>query len=339
MFSADPKKPIGGNILAHASTTRWVWLMSAVLPHCSVTNSAVSSAACTWGRAEERPGSVRFMTLLVCRKLKPCLPSMLMEWVMPRTKAAEWELHLTTVWGGVLALSWVVWYGIRPQSWTSVSSSWWAVGASTDLSSSCWSSVWHHRSCLKVTAHVWVHSFWSRSDCVPHSYNTLTLQGKLHIHNLRYCIWWFGANEAKVFSGNWTRGFLLEFFSQMLAERKSLIDEHWNMVHAFHSWPSESISCQFVLASHSSDALTGTVVGHFLNPYLGKALGFQNKTIPHDRSIKCIVNLTTRVCVDGWVGVKDFKQCSPQFHLVSDRSLWKQRRHGSALPVITSELN
>lgn len=23
MFSADPKKPIGGNILAHASTTRW----------------------------------------------------------------------------------------------------------------------------------------------------------------------------------------------------------------------------------------------------------------------------------------------------------------------------
>lgn len=24
MFSADPKKPIGGNILAHASTTRWV---------------------------------------------------------------------------------------------------------------------------------------------------------------------------------------------------------------------------------------------------------------------------------------------------------------------------
>lgn len=26
MFSADPKKPIGGNILAHASTTRWVKL-------------------------------------------------------------------------------------------------------------------------------------------------------------------------------------------------------------------------------------------------------------------------------------------------------------------------
>ena len=24
MFNADPKKPIGGNIMAHASTTRWV---------------------------------------------------------------------------------------------------------------------------------------------------------------------------------------------------------------------------------------------------------------------------------------------------------------------------
>ena len=24
MFQADPKKPIGGNIMAHASTTRWV---------------------------------------------------------------------------------------------------------------------------------------------------------------------------------------------------------------------------------------------------------------------------------------------------------------------------
>ena len=23
MFAADPKKPIGGNIMAHASTTRW----------------------------------------------------------------------------------------------------------------------------------------------------------------------------------------------------------------------------------------------------------------------------------------------------------------------------
>ena len=25
MFNADPKKPIGGNIMAHASTTRWVF--------------------------------------------------------------------------------------------------------------------------------------------------------------------------------------------------------------------------------------------------------------------------------------------------------------------------
>lgn len=24
MFNADPKKPVGGNIMAHASTTRWV---------------------------------------------------------------------------------------------------------------------------------------------------------------------------------------------------------------------------------------------------------------------------------------------------------------------------
>ena len=28
MFTADPKKPIGGNIIAHASTTRWQFLMN-----------------------------------------------------------------------------------------------------------------------------------------------------------------------------------------------------------------------------------------------------------------------------------------------------------------------
>ena len=28
MFQADPKKPIGGNIMAHASTTRYMYLLS-----------------------------------------------------------------------------------------------------------------------------------------------------------------------------------------------------------------------------------------------------------------------------------------------------------------------
>ena len=31
MFAADPKKPIGGNIIAHASTTRYLKLLKLVV--------------------------------------------------------------------------------------------------------------------------------------------------------------------------------------------------------------------------------------------------------------------------------------------------------------------
>lgn len=96
MFSADPKKPIGGNILAHASTTRCVFIHdgSMMSPQEDDTNSALFFTACTWGRAEEKRGSVKSMTRPACLRLKPCLPSTLTEWAMPRTEAAGCEAHL-----------------------------------------------------------------------------------------------------------------------------------------------------------------------------------------------------------------------------------------------------
>lgn len=91
MFSADPKKPIGGNILAHASTTRCVFIHdgSMMSPQEDDTNSALFFTACTWGRAEEKRGSVKSMTRPACLRLKPCLPSTLTEWAMPRTKQQD----------------------------------------------------------------------------------------------------------------------------------------------------------------------------------------------------------------------------------------------------------
>lgn len=69
MFAADPKKPIGGNIMAHASTTRYtdMWLF-------------MIDYICE--RGEGRIEYARFMTRLVCQSLKLCLLSMLMGLVM-----------------------------------------------------------------------------------------------------------------------------------------------------------------------------------------------------------------------------------------------------------------
>ncbi|XP_023241216.1 LOW QUALITY PROTEIN: DNA repair protein RAD51 homolog 1-like [Centruroides sculpturatus] len=62
MFSADPKKPIGGNIIAHASTTR-LYLRK--------------------GRGEIR--ICKIYDSPVCPRQRPCLPSMLTLWVMRKT--------------------------------------------------------------------------------------------------------------------------------------------------------------------------------------------------------------------------------------------------------------
>ena len=48
-FQADPKKPIGGNIIAHASTTRYVGQLS------SMSVSVTEMFDCQ-GRSEEREG-------------------------------------------------------------------------------------------------------------------------------------------------------------------------------------------------------------------------------------------------------------------------------------------
>jgi RecA/RadA recombinase len=41
MFSADPKKPIGGNIIAHASTTRQVFPIGYQSVHVNSINTSV----------------------------------------------------------------------------------------------------------------------------------------------------------------------------------------------------------------------------------------------------------------------------------------------------------
>lgn len=45
-----------------------------------------------YGKGEARPEFVRFMTLRVYPRQKPCLPSMLMEWVMPRISMIHWSV-------------------------------------------------------------------------------------------------------------------------------------------------------------------------------------------------------------------------------------------------------
>lgn len=106
MFAADPKKPIGGNIIAHASTTRYdiskgcnffffIAMIFLVLRTINITSCVflflnfLFFTDFTYGRVEEKPESVRSMTLHVCLRLRQCLQSMQMEWVMPRTECSQ----------------------------------------------------------------------------------------------------------------------------------------------------------------------------------------------------------------------------------------------------------
>lgn len=86
MFAADPKKPIGGNIMAHASTTRQVtFCFDCVLLCFKLRKPFVYFAGFIYVKVVERLAFVKFMTHLVCRKLKLCLLFYLTELVTVRS--------------------------------------------------------------------------------------------------------------------------------------------------------------------------------------------------------------------------------------------------------------
>lgn len=86
MFQADPKKPIGGHIMAHASTTRYIsfrYLFFIFPQDIKMLNYGLF-ADCLCGKEKEKTEFAKFMTprALPNRKLRS--PSMQMELVMPR---------------------------------------------------------------------------------------------------------------------------------------------------------------------------------------------------------------------------------------------------------------
>lgn len=74
-----------------------------------IFNSDVCLVDCICGRVEVRRGSARFMTLRVCPRPKPCLPSTQMEWVMPKTENWCWSekpLLLCGTWKRDVCVAW-----------------------------------------------------------------------------------------------------------------------------------------------------------------------------------------------------------------------------------------
>lgn len=69
--------------------------MTSRFHHSKFVKTGLVFAVCTWGKAEERQGSVKSMTRPACQKPRPCLPSTLTEWVMPRTELAERQEAVT----------------------------------------------------------------------------------------------------------------------------------------------------------------------------------------------------------------------------------------------------
>lgn len=70
-------------------------VMTSRFHHSKFVKTGLVFAVCTWGKAEERQGSVKSMTRPACQKPRPCLPSTLTEWVMPRTELAERQEAVT----------------------------------------------------------------------------------------------------------------------------------------------------------------------------------------------------------------------------------------------------
>jgi len=71
MFNPDPKKPIGGNIIAHASTTRYVISFGRIMSQLTNTPLAYSSK-----KAKARLVYVKFTTPHVCQSQSVCSLSM-----------------------------------------------------------------------------------------------------------------------------------------------------------------------------------------------------------------------------------------------------------------------
>lgn len=99
LFAADPKKPIGGNIIAHASTTRYVKLLVLtyasfktrkpfffLLRKCLILICSSSPffcvTDCICGKDEGKQESVKFMILHVSQKVKQLSQLMQMVLVM-----------------------------------------------------------------------------------------------------------------------------------------------------------------------------------------------------------------------------------------------------------------
>ena len=126
MFAADPKKPIGkinllkicrsfgyispnfqislgGNIMAHASTTRYETICLNVGFYLSSNSSVILILMslymllldCIYVRGEVRREFARFMILLVFLRLKPCLPSFLTVLAMPKNEHHSSSVSLT----------------------------------------------------------------------------------------------------------------------------------------------------------------------------------------------------------------------------------------------------